>query len=189
MQIMETSSNYSQSKDEPEFKKKVAAYLHKPQWKGYSINNGGRIQYRSFNGVLITGIQLTSKNWRKELCYFKKIIDTVQIQELFLKTSYLTPEFCMLRGLYLRYWMIMYFDIRRAKIGNRASQSVMNFVIKSGKYNACIYMDKTRIDVFNFIKGKGLWIKCNFPSRVSAIKYIHEMDKNQWDWNVLIQQE
>ena len=95
MQIMETSSNYSQSKDEQDFKKKVAAYLHKPQWKGYSINKTGRVQYRSFNGVLITGIKLTSKNWRKELCYFKKIIDTVQIQELFLKTSYLTPEFCI----------------------------------------------------------------------------------------------
>lgn len=189
MQIMETSSNYSQSKDEQDYKKKVAAYLHKPQWKGYSINKTGRVQYRSFNGVLITGIKLTSKNWRKELCYFKEIIDTVQIQELFLKTAYLTPEFCMLRGLYLWYWMVMRFNILRAKIGNRSSQSVMNFVIIVGDYNACIYMDKDRIDVFNFIKGKGLWIKCNFPSRVSAIKYIHEMDKNQWDWNVLIQQE
>ena len=62
----------------------------------------------------------------------------------------------MLRGLYLRYWMIMYFDIRRAKIGNRASQSVMNFVIKSGKYNACIYMDKTRIDVLLKVRVYGL---------------------------------
>lgn len=41
MQIMETSSNYSQSKDEQDYKKKVAAYLHKPQWKGYSINKTG----------------------------------------------------------------------------------------------------------------------------------------------------
>ena len=28
-----------------------------------------------------------------------------------------------------------------------------------------------------------------FKKKVAAYLHIHEMDKNQWDWNVLIQQE